>query len=172
MSQVPDQVIDWITLEETLKKHGRFSPETNSSLEEARNSEMTEADQLIAYVDILKDQNLRDRMLKLSQVMANYASRKGPHKDQDFLDFTNRTIQTMVEMQKQRAKKRLQPVRSVIDEIKTLTNEPKGDEKGLLGYSILPHERFTAGPVRCEKGLLLRHGGPAESEARPRWLLI
>jgi replicative DNA helicase len=160
MSQVPDQVIDWITLEETLKKHGRFSPETNSALDEARDSEMTEADQLMAYVDILKDQNLRDRMQKLSQVMANYASRKGPHKDQDFLDFTNRTIQTLVEMQKQRAKKRLQPVSSVIEEIRALTNEPKSDEKMLLGFSIQPHERLQQVLSGVRKGFYYGMAGP------------
>ena len=160
MSQIPDQVVDWITIEETLKRQGRFSPETDHALAEARDSEMTEANQLIAYVDILKDQNLRDRMLKLSQVMANYAMHKGSHKDQDFMDFSSRTIQTLVEMQKQRAKKRIQPVRTTIEEIRELADTEKGDEKVLLGYSIQPHERLEHMLSGIRKGFYYGLAGP------------
>ncbi len=160
MSQTPDQVIDWITVTETLRKHGRFSPETGQAMTEARDSELSEADQVMAYVEILKDESVRERLLKLSQVMAGYAMRKGQYKDQDFLDFSGRTIQTLIEMQKQRAKKKIQPVREVIDEIKVLSNTEKGLEKSILGYPIKPHERLEQVLSGLRKGFYYGLAGP------------
>ena len=57
-------------------------------------------------------------MMKLSRVMADYCMHKGQYKDQDFVDFSSRTIQTLIELQKQKVKKRISPVKETIREIK------------------------------------------------------
>ncbi|MEW6530748.1 MAG: DnaB-like helicase C-terminal domain-containing protein [Thermodesulfobacteriota bacterium] len=160
MSHIPDQVIDWITIEEHLKKQGRFTPEVGQALGTARQDDGVDADQVMAYVEILKDQSLRDKLYKLSQLMAGYAMRKGPHKDHDFLDFSNRTIQTLIEMQKQKTQKRLLPVRETISEIKDLTNQDKDGEKILLGFSIHPHERLEHVLSGIRKGFYYGLAGP------------
>jgi len=160
MSHIPDQVIDWITIEEHLKKQGRFTPEVGRVLGAAREDDGVDADQVMAYVEILKDQSLRDKLYKLSQLMAGYAMRKGPHKDHDFLDFSNRTIQTLIEMQKQKSHKRLLPVRETISEIRDLTNQEKDGEKTLLGFSIHPHERLEHVLSGIRKGFYYGLAGP------------
>ncbi len=79
MSQIPGQVVDWITIESGLKVKNWFTPELGQIIEKLKNDPLPEADQLMAYVDILREQGLRDRMLKLSQVMSNYAHGKGQY---------------------------------------------------------------------------------------------
>jgi len=86
--------------------NGRFNPEVGQALHTMRQEDTSEADQVMAYVEILKDQNLRSKMLKVSQVMTNFASRKGPYKDEDFVEFSGRIIQSLIDMQKQRASQR------------------------------------------------------------------
>lgn len=160
MSQIPGQVIDWITIEDTLKRKEWYTPEVGQALEMVRSEEPPVADQLIAYVEILKDQNLRDRMLKLSKVMISYCQRKGPYKDQDYLEFSSRIVQTLIEMQKQKVKKRSAPLKETIREIKEITNQPRDEEKKILGYRINPFDRLEHLLSGIRKGFYYGVAGP------------
>lgn len=160
MSQVASQVIDWITLENALKSKDWFNPEMGQAIEVLKEEEAVEADRVMAYVDILKDQSLRDRMFRLSQVMAQYCLRKGQHKDQEFVDFSSRIVQTLVELQKQKAKKRISPVKETINEIRDLTNRRTGGEKKLLGFSIKPFDRLEHILSGIRKGFYYGLAGP------------
>lgn len=161
MSQLPDQVIDWVTLEENLKAQDRFTPEINKTLKEIRNeTDGLEADQVMAYAEILKDQHLRDGMLKLSNMMEDYSARKGPHKDLDIVDFSTRMIQSLIEMQKRKAQKRVYPLRVTIDEIKEIADQRRGDEKSILGYKISPHDRLQEILSGIRRGFYYGLAGP------------
>ena len=100
MSQVPDLVIDWITIENTIRGKEWFSPEVGNALQRAKDCEIPDADQLMAYIEILKDRFTRDRSTKLSDTIAEYCEHKGPHIDEGFVDFSGRIIQGLVQMQK------------------------------------------------------------------------
>lgn len=160
MTQIPDHVIDWITVEDYLKRQGRLTPEVSQAMKDAREQEVSEADQLMAYVDILKDQSLRDKLLKLSQVMTNYAAGKGPHKDQDFVDFSGRIVQTLIEMQKQRSAKKIQPIKAIIDDIREVANQPKEGDNNILGFKIQPHELLETILSGVRKGYYYGLAGP------------
>lgn len=160
MSQLPGQIIDWITIENTLKKKDWFTPEVNQALAMVRSEDFPQADQLMAYIEILKDQSLRDKMFKLSKVMSNYCQHKGQYKDQDYLEFSSRIIQTLIEMQKQKAKKRIAPLKDTIQEIRELTNRPSEGENKLLGYSINPFERLEHVLSGIRKGFYYGVAGP------------
>lgn len=160
MSQVPDLVIDWITLENVLKGNGRFNPEVGQALQAMKQEESPEADQVMAYVEILKDQNIRGKMLKVSQVMANFAVRKGPYKDEDFVEFSGRIIQSLIDMQKQRARKRINPVKDTISEIRRLTDREHEGTSRLLGFSIHPFDRLEHLLSGVRKGFYYGLAGP------------
>ena len=160
MSQAPDEVIDWITVASTIKGADRFSPEVGLCLAQLRQEEISDADQVMAYVEILKDESLRDKMLKLSQVMSNYAQRKGQYKDEDFLDFTGRIVQTLIDLQKQRVKRRLNPIKETIAEIQSLTSRDREGEKEILGFSIKPFERLEQVLSGIRKGFYYGLAGP------------
>ncbi|MFC1833659.1 DnaB-like helicase C-terminal domain-containing protein [Thermodesulfobacteriota bacterium] len=160
MSQVPDQVIDWVTVEDTIERLGLSNPEIGQAIANLKAEDGLAADQLMAYGEILKDQSLRDRLLKLSQVMSGYAGRKGQYKDQPFLDFSGRIIQTLVEMQKQKVHGRVGPIKDAIDEIREITNQPRSGETKLLGFSIKPHNRLETIVSGMRKGFYYGLAGP------------
>ncbi|MFH1117753.1 MAG: DnaB-like helicase C-terminal domain-containing protein [Pseudomonadota bacterium] len=160
MSQIPGQIIDWITIEDTLKKKEWFTPEVDQVLAMVKAEDLPQPDQLMAYIEILKDQSLRDKMFKLSKVMSNYCQHKGQYKDQDYVEFSSRIIQTLIEMQKQKVKKRIAPLKETIQEIKELTNRQSTGEKNLLGYSINPFERLEHVLSGVRKGFYYGVAGP------------
>jgi replicative DNA helicase len=160
MIQVPGQVIDWITIENTIKQKEWHTPEVAQAISKLRSNEVPEADQLMAYVEILKDRSLRDKMMKLSQVMSDYCMHKGQYKDQDFVDFSSRTIQTLIELQKQKVKKRISPVKETIREIREMTDRVKGDGDKRLGFSISPFDRLEHLLSGIRKGFYYGLAGP------------
>src|SRR5271157_307787 len=160
MIQIPNQVIDWITIENTLKVREWHTPEVAQAITKLRVDAVPEADQVMAYVEILKDRSLRDKMMKLSHVMADYCMHKGQYKDQDFVDFSSRTIQTLIELQKQKVKKRISPVKEIIREIKDLTDRSKGEGDKLLGFSIAPFDRLEHILSGIRKGFYYGLAGP------------
>ncbi len=158
MSQVPGQVVDWITLENTLKRKGWASPEIAQSIVRLRKAEAPEADQLMAYVDILKDESLREGMRKLAAAMTEYCERGGEHKNEEFLDFNSRVIQGLIALQKQKVKKRVSPVKETINEIRELTNRPKTPEKQTARFFHQAVRAPGAHTLRNKERLLLRGG--------------
>jgi len=160
MSQAPGQVIDWITIEDTLKRRQWYTPEVGQALDVVRSEEAPAVDQLIAYVEILKDQNIREKMQKLSKVIGTYCQHKGPYKDQDYLEFSSRIIQTLIEMQKQKVKKRMAPLKDTIREIKELTNQTRDGDKQILGYRISPFDRLEHLLSGIRKGFYYGIAGP------------
>lgn len=160
MSQLPGQVIDWITIEDTLKRRQWYTPEVGQALNVVRSEEAPAVDQLIAYVEILKDQSIREKMQKLSKVIGTYCQHKGPYKDQDYLEFSSRIIQTLIEMQKQKVKKRMAPLKETIREIKELTNRQKDGNKQILGYRISPFDRLEHLLSGIRKGFYYGIAGP------------
>ena len=160
MSQLPGQVIDWITIEDTLKRRQWYTPEVGQALNVVRSEEAPAVDQLIAYVEILKDQSIREKMQKLSKVIGTYCQHKGPYKDQDYLQFSSRIIQTLIEMQKQKVKKRMAPLKETIREIRELTNRQKDGNKQILGYRISPFDRLEHLLSGIRKGFYYGIAGP------------
>ena len=160
MSQQPGQIIDWITIETALTNHESLTPEIAQSLTILKDQAFMDPDRVLAYVDILKDQSLRDKMLRLSQLMSQYCQRKGQYKDQEFVDFSSKIIQMLIELQKQKVKKRIIPLRDVISEIKDLTNRPKTNESKLLGFSVHPFKRLELLLSGIRKGFYYGLAGP------------
>jgi replicative DNA helicase len=160
MSQVPTQVIDWITVENTIKSKDWFNPEINSALTALKQEEIPEPDQLMAYVEIIRDQSLREKMGKLAQAMMSYCQRKGAYKDEDFVEFSGRIIQTLIEFQKYKAKKKLVPLQEVIEEIRVTTSTPRTGDNKLLGFTIYPFERLQQVLSGVRKGFYYGLAGP------------
>jgi replicative DNA helicase len=160
MSQLPGQVVDWITLENAIKRRDWATPEIAQAIVRLKKAEAVEADQLMAYVEILKDESLREGMRRVAASMTEYCERGGEHKNEDFLDFNSRMIQSLIGLQKQKVKKRVSPLKETINEIRELTNRPKTPEKQLLGFSIKPFERLEHILSGIRKGFYYGVAGP------------
>jgi len=160
MTQMPGQVIDWITIETALRRKEWFTPEVAQALELVKSQEIVQADQVMAYVEIMKDQGLREKMMKLSLIMANYCQHKGPYKDQDYVEFSSRIVQSLIELQKQKVKKRLTPLTETIREIDNLTDQVNRDSRKLLGFSVEPFVRLQQVLSGIRKGFYYGLAGP------------
>ncbi len=80
MIQIPGQVIDWITIEDTLKRREWHTPEVAQAIAKLRGDVVPEADQVMAYVGGPGQQPSPDKMMKLSRVMSDYCMHKGQYK--------------------------------------------------------------------------------------------
>jgi replicative DNA helicase len=160
MSQIHGQVIDAVTVQNTLKTKEWFTPEVEQALAQVMGEESIEADQVFAYVDILKEAHLREKLLKLAASVKEYCEGKGQHKNLDYVEFSSRVIQSLVEMQKQKVKKRVSPLRETILEIKEITDQVKDKERTLLGFSIHPFERLELLLSGIRKGFYYGVAGP------------
>ncbi len=160
MTRVPDQVVDWITIENTLRRAGLLTPEAGQALAVLKAEERPEADQVMAYIEILKDQKMKNSLLKLSQVIGDYATGTGQHKDEDFLGFSSRIVQTLVDLQKQKARRRLNPIKDTISAIQEWTNRQTNGDRKLLGFCISPHERLQQVLSGIRKGFYYGLAGP------------
>jgi replicative DNA helicase len=160
LSQIPGQVIDWITIETALKRKEWLNPEVEQALTLVKSQEMVQADQVIAYVDIMKDQSLREKMMKLSQIMAQYCQHKGQYKNQEYVEFSSRIIQNLIELQKQKVRRKLAPLAVTIREIDELTNQENRDNRKLLGFTIEPFARLQQVLSGIRKGFYYGLAGP------------
>ncbi len=160
MSRIPGQVIDMITLEETVKAKKWFSPEIQKALETIKDSELADADQVMAYIAILKETSVREQIKKISGMMSEYAKREGEHKDDDIVDFSGKIIQSLVDMQKKSASKKISPVSDTISEIREIANNRDPDQSTLLGFSIHPYQRIQEVLSGIRKGFYYGLAGP------------
>ncbi|MFZ0637378.1 MAG: DnaB-like helicase C-terminal domain-containing protein [Candidatus Acidiferrales bacterium] len=134
--------IDPIIVKSKLEEHGQLSPQVSEYLEILSRVRPPRLDQLLSYLDLLKDRQARERLLKLGTSIETYARER--RVGQAILaDFTAEALQELVDIQRQRMRKQLQPVGDLIRAIVSESKQrPKG-EKILLGHSVAPFERLT-----------------------------
>jgi replicative DNA helicase len=160
MAQSPGQVIDWITIEENIKAKSWFTPEIEKALEAIKDSEKPDADQVMAYIGILKESSVRTQIGKLANVLADYSKREGEHQDDDIVDFSGRIIQSLVDMQKKSAGKKISPVSETIVEIRDIANNRDPEANNLLGFPIHPYQRIQEVLSGVRKGFYYGLAGP------------
>jgi len=133
--------IDPLLLKTQAEERGLATPQVIEYLERLSRFRPPQLDQLMAYLELLKDRSSRERLLGLAAKIQGYASQRdsGP---KPIVDFTADALQELLEIQKQRLRKRLTPVGELMRHIAKETEErPKG--KVLLGRSIAPFQRLN-----------------------------
>jgi len=130
--------IDPLLLKTQAEERGQATPQVLEYLERMTRFRPPQLDQLMAYLELLKDLSSRKRLLALASKIQGYASQK----DSDgrrIVDFTADALRELLEIQKQRLRKRLTPVGELMRQIAKETEErPKG--KILLGRSVAPFQ--------------------------------
>ena len=134
--------IDLLILRARLEDDERFSPQVREYFESMSHIRAPRMDQLLSYIDLLKDRQARERLLKLGTALESYAKERQPGQG-SFSEVAAGAVQELLDIQRQRMRKQLRPVgdliRSIVSESK---QRPKG-QKILLGYSLAPFERLT-----------------------------
>jgi replicative DNA helicase len=134
--------VDLIIVKSKLEEHGQFSPQVKEYLETMARVRRPQLDQLLSYLDLLKDRQARERLLKLGMSLESYAKERQPGQA-GLSDLAAGAVQELLDIQRMRMRKQLRPVG---DLVRTMMNESKQRPKGqkiLLGYSLAPFERLT-----------------------------
>jgi replicative DNA helicase len=133
--------IDPLLLKAQAEERGVATPQVVEYLQKMGRVRPLQLDQLMSYLEVLKDRASRERLLALATTMQAYASQKAAQ-GKPIIDFTGDALQELLEIQKQRLRKRLTPVGTLVRQIAQETEErPKG--KILLGYSVAPFQRLN-----------------------------
>ena len=134
--------VDPIIVKSKLEEHGQFSPQVKEYFETMSRVRPPKLDQLLSYLDLLKDRQARERLLKLGISLESYAKERQSGQP-GLSDVAAGAVQELLDIQRQRMRKQLSPVG---DMIRTIVSESKQRPKGqkiLLGYSLAPFERLT-----------------------------
>ena len=133
--------IDPLLLKTQVEERGLATPQVMEYLEKMVRFRPPQLDQLMSYLELLKDRATRERLLGLASNIQAYASQKD-QTSKPIVDFTGDVLQELLEIQKQRLRKRLTPVGELVRKIAQETEQrPKG--KILLGYSAAPFQRLN-----------------------------
>ena len=138
----PGISVDLLVLKSKLEENGLLTPQVAECLEALRNTPAPQLDQLVAYLEILKDRETRARLLKLADRIAQYAHGQA-ETETSVADFTAKAFEGLLEIQRDRVRRRVRPVADMVRQIVSESNaRPKG-EQALLGYSVEPFDRLT-----------------------------
>jgi len=134
--------IDPLVVKAKLEERGQFSPQTKEYMDAMGRVRPPQLDQLLSYLDLLKDRQARERLLKLGASLESFAKERQSGRG-SLSEFTAGAIQELLDIQQQRMRKQLRPVG---DQIRAIVSESKERPKGqkiLLGYSLEPFDRLT-----------------------------
>jgi replicative DNA helicase len=138
----PSTATDLLVLRNKLEEGGVLSPQVSDYLEALGNLPAPEVDQLVTYIEILKDRETRTRLLDLAQRISKYAQGQG-EAEIPVMDFTASAFDSLLEIQRNRVSRRLSPVAPMVRQILAESEaRPKGQQI-LLGYALAPFDRLT-----------------------------
>jgi len=136
------KAVDLLLVKTTLEERGQHSPQVAQYLETMSRVRPPRADQLLAYLELLKDRQARERLLRLGMQLETYARERTPAQAA-LPEFTATAMQELLDIQRQRMRRQLRPVGDAIRQIVADSKQrPKG-EKIMLGYSVAPFQRLT-----------------------------
>ena len=136
------KAVDLLLVKTTLQERGQCSPQVAQYLDAMTRVRPPKMDQLLIYLELLKDRQARERLLALGTRLETYARERTPGQTA-LPEFTANAMQELLDIQRQRMRRQLRPVGDTIRQIVADSKlRPKG-EKVLLGYSVAPFLRLT-----------------------------
>jgi replicative DNA helicase len=134
--------IDLLLLKTHLENLGLLAPQLAELLKTLANVPVPPLDRLLAYVDFLKERAGREELIQLAASIDSYARHKQPGQP-SVVEFSGSVVQQLLDVQKQRMRKRVRPVEEMVRRIASEAEQrPKG-QKQLLGLSLAPCARLN-----------------------------
>jgi replicative DNA helicase len=142
LGRQPGAAIDLLVLKSKLQESALLTPQVAQCLEELPKMQTPQLAQLISYLEILKDRETKQRLLKLAERVDQYARGQG-EAGRPVADFTAGAFQELLEIQRERVRKRVTPMGAMMEQI---ISEAQARPKGvpaLLGYPLAPFDRLA-----------------------------
>lgn len=133
--------IDLLLVRGYLEQQGLLAPQLVELLETLRSVVPPPLDRVMAYIEFLKERSSREELIQLASNIDAYARQK--QHQASVVDFTGTVVKQLLDIQKQRSRKRVRPVEEMVHQIAAEAEQrPKG-QKSLLGYSLAPYARLN-----------------------------
>ncbi len=134
--------VDPLVVRSKIEERGQFSQQMKEYMDAISRLRPPKLDQLLSYLDLLKDRQARERLLKLGTALESFARERQPGQA-SLSEFTAGAVQELLDIQQQRMRKQLRPVGDQIRAIVSESKERPHGQKILLGYSLAPFDRLT-----------------------------
>jgi len=133
--------IDLLLLKTHLEQQGLLGPQLSDLLETLAKVPAPSLDELMSYMEFLKERASREELIKLAANIDSYARHKQPGQP-SVVEFSGSVLQQLLEIQKQRLRKQLRPLEEMVRQVASdAERRPKG-QKQLLGCSVAPFTRL------------------------------
>ena len=134
--------IDLVLLKTHLDQQDLLAPQVAELLQVLGSVPGPPLDRLMAYVEVLKERASREELVQLAASIDSYARHKQPGQP-SVVEFSGSVVQQLLDIQKQRMRKRVRPVEEMVRRVASEVEErPKG-QKQLLGLSVAPFVRLN-----------------------------
>jgi replicative DNA helicase len=135
--------VDLPVLKARLEENGALTEDIRSLLDSVAKVSLPTLDQLMTYVELLKDRDSRVRLFKLGGDLQSYAKQPSDlGADRTVMNFAASAVDELLKIQNQRLRKRVTPAAAIVQQIcKEIENRPA--EKLLLGYSLAPFQHLS-----------------------------
>lgn len=134
--------INEVTVRTHLENRGVLNAEMEHYLRAVTSMRPPDAARLMSYIDSLRIRDSRERLQAMHDQLSSFLTgTEGNHGD--LVQFTTEMMQKLIDLQKQRVRRRLAPVSNVLTAITEDAARWAGHE-GILGFSISPFDRLNA----------------------------
>jgi replicative DNA helicase len=134
-----DAVIDGVTVRAWLLERSLLTPEVSQFCDQVLRTPAPGLAQVLAYLDLLKLRESQTRLARLYGQLGAFLRQEGEDKGRDILDVTTEAMQTLLEIQRGRLRRKLVPVRDTAVQLRDeIAREASGEGERIVGYSLAP----------------------------------
>jgi replicative DNA helicase len=136
------EAITEVTVRTHLENRGVLNAEMEHYLRAVTSMRPPDAGRLMSFVESLRNRDSRERLQSLHDQLGSFLGGSEDVRG-DLVQFTTEMMQKLIDLQKQRVRRRLGPVTNVLTSLIEDSARLAGHE-GLLGFSISPFDRLNA----------------------------
>ncbi|MBF0408049.1 MAG: AAA family ATPase [Candidatus Riflebacteria bacterium] len=153
-------MIDKIVLKNKLKNQGIFDMQMQNYLDRIFSQPVPTLDQVLNYIELLKEQGLKRKLKELSESITDYINNPAKTGDLGMEQFTNKMITELREVQKAKTTKKINLIREEMRDIMHDVERRETDgEIEIIGYSFEPFHFLNLALSGFRKGFLYAIAG-------------
>ncbi len=153
-------LIDKIVIKNKLKQQGVFDTPMQSFLNRVIAQPSPTLDQVLHYMELLKEQALKRKLKEIAENITNYIEHPNTEKPVTIENFTGGIIEEVRSVQKAKATKRINLVKEEMREIiKDIDDREVKGEVEIIGYSFEPFHYLNVALSGFRKGFMYAIAG-------------
>lgn len=153
-------IIDKIVIKNKLRQMGMYDTNVQQLLEKVAACPSPTLDQVLNYLEIMKENALKRKLKEISLTISNYVDKPQASNTLSIESFTNKIIQELREVQKAKTTKRISLIREEMKEImKDIERREETGEIDIIGFSCEPFHYLNIALSGFRKGFMYAIAG-------------